>query len=159
MANAPSPSGVEDTKISDDKLQSGRTPWLPWNARLLTANTPEELTSRTLRESDAMGVLSHQCHAAVELKPVPCHELLLTHCGVGTASREASLLNSARREPSAILFSLASPTSVFDARNTLSVTVSEPPPSTTVLRATVRAVGNRAALMSADKCAKKPAIA
>ena len=49
---APSESGLSDTKIADDKLQSGRTPPSPLSA-LFQPSAPEEATRRTLHELDA----------------------------------------------------------------------------------------------------------
>ena len=52
MVYAPSESGLSDTKIPEDKLQSGRTPSLPLCA-LPPSNAPEDLTWRTPYEWDA----------------------------------------------------------------------------------------------------------
>jgi hypothetical protein len=59
-------------------------------------------------------------------------------------------------EPSAILFSFANPTSVTEGKNILSVMASLPPPSVTVLRATVKMVGKSAALKPAEKPLRNP---
>ena len=111
---------------------------------------------RTPFEFDATGERSQYHHGWDALNELVLYSLLLTACAVGRHWRLALSLNMARVEPSETPFSAPRPTSALDRRNTLSVTVSEPPPSTLAF-ATVRVVLRMAASIWAEKPVRKPA--